>query len=445
MGHFTVSKGLNLPVEGQASGEILAHPLGPFAYDLRPFSHLPLKLAVSDGQEVNSGDVLAFIDGGLRVVAPVGATVLSIVRGERRRLLEIRLVPTGVMPAEEKKEHLFEGSPASIATALNDAGLLCLLRSRPFGLPVDPHHLPRSIFVQAIETAPLTPPVELQVTKNEEAFQTGLRLLSKLGCPVHVVTPVNSVLQNLAEGCGVQTHTIEGPHPAANPSVHIARIDPIRSLEDLVWVIPAKAVVTIGNYCLSGQLWSRHVVAICGTGLPQQDRKIISTFPGFHLLPLLHPLPDARIISGDPLTGAEVVSDSFARWSDSVICAIQGTKERPALHFLRPRATSFSATHTYIPSHKPCFSTTLHGEERAYIDGAVYEGVMPFGILPIQLVKAVLARDFERAIEYGFLEVVPEDFALADFVCPSKNSMMEIIRSGQEQFLHEQVAARKSA
>jgi Na+-transporting NADH:ubiquinone oxidoreductase subunit A len=125
------------------------------------------------------------------------------------------------------------------------------------------------------------------------------------------------------------------------------------------------------------------------------------------------------------------------RPSHTVFCALKRPERRTFLHFLRPFSSSYSATRTYLPSWKKLwpFTTSNHGEERAFIDGSIYETVMPFYVLPIQLVKSVIAEEFDRAIEYGLLEIIPDDFALADFICPSKAGMMKIIREGQKKYI----------
>jgi len=45
-----------------------------------------------------------------------------------------------------------------------------------------------------------------------------------------------------------------------------------------------------------------------------------------------------------------------------------------------------------------------------------------------------MAEDFDLAEELGFLEVAPEDFALATFVCPSKMEMIGIIEKGLKEY-----------
>jgi Na+-transporting NADH:ubiquinone oxidoreductase subunit A len=46
------------------------------------------------------------------------------------------------------------------------------------------------------------------------------------------------------------------------------------------------------------------------------------------------------------------------------------------------------------------------------------------------LVRAVLAGDTDESISLGILETAPEDFALCEFICPSKMELQDIIRDG---------------
>ncbi len=49
-----------------------------------------------------------------------------------------------------------------------------------------------------------------------------------------------------------------------------------------------------------------------------------------------------------------------------------------------------------------------------------YEKVVPMDIFPMQLFKAILAEDIEMMENLGIYEVAEEDFALCEFICPSK-------------------------
>jgi Na+-transporting NADH:ubiquinone oxidoreductase subunit A len=53
-------------------------------------------------------------------------------------------------------------------------------------------------------------------------------------------------------------------------------------------------------------------------------------------------------------------------------------------------------------------------------------------IFPMQLFKAILAEDIDMMENLGIYEVAEEDFALCEFICPSKIEIQSIIRKGLE-------------
>jgi len=67
----------------------------------------------------------------------------------------------------------------------------------------------------------------------------------------------------------------------------------------------------------------------------------------------------------------------------------------------------------------------------------LYEKVLPMDILPMQLLKAILAEDIDAMENLGIYEVAEEDFALCEFVCPSKIEIQSIIRQGIDLMIKE--------
>jgi len=58
-------------------------------------------------------------------------------------------------------------------------------------------------------------------------------------------------------------------------------------------------------------------------------------------------------------------------------------------------------------------------------------------ILPMQLIKSILINDIDMMEKLGIYEVAPEDFALCEYVCPSKIEMQGIIRDGLDTMIKE--------
>jgi Na+-transporting NADH:ubiquinone oxidoreductase subunit A len=448
MVHIKVKKGLDIPIAGQpTSNEIFRLPLSQFAYDLRPYERLHVRILVEEGQEVEKGQVLASepVPPGRIFVAPIPSKVIAIHRGAKRHPLEIILEPLKTSPPSAPQPILLQEERSSLVDNLLKAGLLPFLRFRPFHRIANPGFLPSSIFVKAVETAPFVPPAELQIQGREQAFQTGLMILQRLtDGKVHVVMATASPIATLCENLPCCIHTVEGPHPASNPSLHIQHISPIRSSKDLIWTATALDVIRLGQYCLSGELWVDQVVAVAGPGIEAGLSRYVRTFPGAPVSSLVNNVligRPVRLISGDPLTGAEISPSGFLRHGHTTLTVIPEPSEtdRTFLYFMRITSKEYTATDGYAIPHEERypFTTHQHGEVRPFIDGSIYDNVMPFNILPMLLTKALLTDDLDKAVAYGLFEIVPEDFALADYICPSKISMMQIVKEGQERSFRE--------
>ncbi len=441
-----ISKGLNIPIEGSVeSSQIHSHPMGRFAIDLRPFSHLSLNTSLDEGQRIAKQGIIAEEPRDPHRVfsSPVEATVVQIVRGEKRKLLEIIFDPVAKSSPIDPQMDILDKDRSEILEIMRKAGLCTCFKSRPFGLICTPDRPPRSIFVQCLETAPFSSPAELQLLGRERAFLTGLKLAKKLtNTNVHVITTPSSPFIKLSEELDVQIHTINPLHPASSPSLAIQKIDPIHSLSDTVWTATCLDIIQLGTYCLTGDLWVNGVIAISGSQISAKDRRYVRSYPGASIASLLEQMPiiePCRIVSGDPLTGEKVQRSEYLRQGHTALSLLKEPEgaQRTILPFMRPTSAQYTATDTYFQKNRRIFpfSTLQNGELRGIIDTSVYNKVLPFDILVIPLIKAIVGKDYDKALQYGLLEVVPEDFALADFICPSKICMMEIVRQGQQECL----------
>ncbi len=410
------------------------------ALDLDPFEEVKFKLLVKVGDAVERGEAILFDKKHpeRKFVSPAGGTVMEIRRGLKRRLLAV-VIERG------ETEACFDYGSFDVAAATREelvakmceVGLFAHIHMRPFNLLVDPNQTPRSIFVKAIESAPFVPPPEMQVEGHEKAFAYGLEALKKLsGGPVHLVHQKGSVCRAFTEA-SVERHTASGPHPVANHSVHIQRIDPIHGPDCLIWTLNAHDVVCIGQMLLTGKYHYERVIGIGGTGIKPEGR-------GYFRVRWGHPLSNLiagretnepiRLISGDPLMGRKGEAQDFLGFNHFAFTAIPRNDKRPFLHFLRLGFNKYTASRTYgsgfLSNRKYGFTTSNHGEERAFIDSHVYDKVMPLRLPTAPLVKSVIAQDWDQAEALGILEVAPEDFALATFICPSKIEMVSIVKEG---------------
>ena len=82
-------------------------------------------------------------------------------------------------------------------------------------------------------------------------------------------------------------------------------------------------------------------------------------------------------------------------------------------------------------------NANMHGGERAFVLSGQYEKVVPMDILPVFLLKAILADDIDKMEQLGLYEVIEEDFALCEYICASKIKVQEILRKGINALIKE--------
>ncbi len=429
--HIKIRRGLDIPLKGAPKQTISPFPATDrIALDLSPYGSVRWKLLAKEGESVALGEPLVFDKKceALKLLSPAGGRIVQVRKGEKMR-------PITIVIERDKDEPIFERPPLAPESATLEAfaerGLFAHIRSRPFGTIAKPDKKPRDIFVQALESAPFVPPATLQVEGYEQAFHTGLTALTHLTKgSVHLVCREGTFTD-------VERHTAEGPHPIASPSLHIERIAPIRSADEVVWTLRAHDVVAIGQMLTTGRPHTERVISVAGMGFKEEERRYLRVRSGIALTGFT-PLPGARLISGDPLTGYLSTTDDFLGAEHFSICSIPADQKRPWFYFLRPGFGRYSSFRAYPSRRDPYnLSTRTHGEERPFIDGRVYDRVMPLRVPTMPLVKAVMAEEWEKAESYGLLNVVSEDFALSTFICPSKVEMVDAMERGITQYLSE--------
>ncbi|MBP9841757.1 MAG: NADH:ubiquinone reductase (Na(+)-transporting) subunit A [Simkaniaceae bacterium] len=403
MVNIKIQKGYDIPLSGFPVGELQQWKTnGRVALDLSSFDFIQIELLKRVGDEVKIGEALA-VDKklpGRHFVSPASGTLIEIQRGEKRRPL--------FMVIEEKGELYVEHKETDILERWMAGGGFTHIRSRPGLRLAHPSKLPRSIFVKALETAPFAPPSVMQVQGREEWFQAGITALSKYA-PVHLIARPGT-FQSIQ---GAHYHTIEGAHPSGNPSVHISMIDPIRSMNDEIWTLGVQDVIVLGRLAKEGMYERNRVVSFAGEGM--KERGYYQVPAGFDLGKVPY---EGRLVSGDPLMGKEL---PFLNFFHTGVTAIPSPPlEREWFHFVGFRY--------------PRVTTHQHGEERPFVDGAIYDRVMPLKISTMHLIKALMNQDFEKAMELGLLEVASEDFALPTFLCPSKIEMTSVVHEKLREF-----------
>ena len=443
-----LKKGLNIPISG-AAAQSTRKVIVPDVVAVKPtdFRGFIPKLLVREGDKVLAGTpVLADkMSHSILLASPVSGTVAQIVRGEKRKLLEVRI------KADEKQEFVDFGvkkpaqmSAAEIKEAILAAGLWPAIIQRPYGIIANPEIKPKAIFVSAFNTAPLAANPEFALKDEVENIQTAINALSKLtDGGVHISlnaenysgTPFHK-LENVIQ------HIFSGKHPAGNVGVQIHHISPIKKGET-VWTVSMMMLAAIGKLFNTGKCDLRRKIAV--TGPMAIEPAYVEGYPGISMKDIkefYNPQENLRFVSGDALSGTNVTVEGFLGFNDNQITILKEGDSYELLGWAKPvRSSQFSASRTYFswltPKKTYDMDTNLHGGLRAFVVNDVYSKVLPMDIYPVYLLKACLAQDIDKMEKYGIYEVLEEDLALCEYVCPSKIYIQQIITDGIALMLKE--------
>ncbi|MDR1810781.1 MAG: Na(+)-translocating NADH-quinone reductase subunit A [Prevotella sp.] len=443
-----IKKGLNIPVEGEAPDSIVGQ-IKPDIVKVYPedFAGLVPKVNVKVGDRVQAGSPLLHDKNNADIVfvSPVGGEVISVTRGEKRRLLDITVKTDAAVPAKEfEKKNPANLSKDEIKAALFESGLWPFIKQRPYDVVANPDVEPRDIFVTAFSTAPLAPSYDFIIGREPANLQTGLDALSKLtGGKVYLGVGTKTKLPAIREAKNVEIYEFDGPHPAGNVGLHINKIKPVNKGET-VWTLNAPDVLFIGRLFNEGKVDLTRLVAY--TGSEAVKKGYYSMVIGSSIQSLIdtnttkgQPL---RYISGNVLTGTKIEADGHLRYYDGQITVIpEGNETHEILGWALPGFQKFSAGSTYFSKlfgkRKYRFDARLLGGKRAIFMANEYEKVFPMDILPEYLIKATITFNIDKMEQLGIYEVAPEDFALCEFVDTSKLEVQKIIRAGLLQLKKE--------
>lgn len=446
--HIRLKKGLDIPLAGAAPAKI-AETVAPDLVAIKPtdFKALVPKLAVKEGDAVKAGDAL-FVDKmcpSIRFCSPVSGVVQTVVRGDKRKLLAV------VVKADDEQQSvkynavdLAKMDRKAVVDLLLERGLWPVIKQRPYGIVANPELTPKSIFVSAMATAPLAPDPDFVMEGQMEYLQAGIDALGRLtNGGVHfsldAAKAAGSAMSSLK---GVIPHTFSGPHPAGNVGVQINHISPINKGE-IVWTVDLVSLAAIGRCIATGTYDMSRVVAV--TGPAAENPVCVKAVQGMSLASIAKYAKkgNVRFISGDVLTGENVGADGYLGFFDNQVTLLEEGDYYEMLGWIKPfRLKKFSFSHLYwswLAGKKKTYKldTNTNGGPRAFVVSDVYGKVLPMDIYPVYLLKACLAKDIEKMENLGIYEVIPEDFALCEFVCPSKIEIQKILSDGIDLMLKE--------
>lgn len=433
-------KGLDINLKGKAV-DTIGGPVGADEFALVPdtFPGLKPKVVVKEGDAVMAGDAL-FVDKlhpEVKFVSPVSGTVSLVERGERRKLLSVRVKADG---QNRSREFNVKGD---VKALLLESGLFGFFRSRPYDVTANPEDKPKAIFVSAFNSMPLSQNFEVALKGNEQAFQAGLSALAKLA-PVHLGVNVkqNSPALTVAKDCTVTFY--DGAAPAGNVGVQINHISPINKGE-VVWTLGAEEVIFVGRLMLTGKVDLTRTIALAGAEVkaPQYYTALVGTPIKAIVEGKLNASDDQRIINGNVMTGFKTSEEEFlAAHATEVNVIPEGAHADELLGWIMPRFKEFSTSRSYFSwlmgkKKEYNLDARIKGGERHMIMSGEYDRVFPMDIYAGYLVKAILAGDIDRQEALGIYEVAPEDFAIAEFVDSSKLELQRIVREGLDTLRKE--------
>ena len=444
-------KGLDIHLQGKAEETKLnLKSNGHFALVPDDFEGVVPKVVVREGDVVKAGDTL-FVNKlypEVRFALPVSGKVTAVVRGERRKVLCVKVEADAEQQyVDYGKKDVTKMDGKAVVDALLEAGLFGYINQLPYAISTNPSVMPKSIFVSALRDKPLAGNFEFEVKGQEQDFVTGLQALSKIAktyLDLGIQPDLQAKLQQMNVEKDVELTVFEGKCPAGNVGVQVNHIDPVNKGE-VVWTIGDPTVVLfIGRLFNTGKVNLTRTVALCGSEVKKPC--YADMLVGQELSTLLSNSYDAdhsvRIINGNVLTGTVTTKDGFLGAHTSEITVIpEGDDNNEMLGWIMPRFGQFSVSRSYFSwlfgKKQYALDARVKGGERHMIMSGEYDKVLPMDIYGEYLIKAIIAGDIDKMEQLGIYEVAPEDFALAEFVDSSKLELQRIVREGLNNFRKE--------
>ena len=432
-------KGLDINLTGRAQEQMLPM-ISPTEYAVVPddFPGLTPKVTVREGDHVRTGDPL-FVDKGCTEVSfasPVSGTVTAVERGERRKVLRVKIAPDAQQEYADFGVKDVAGLTAdNVKESLLQAGLFGYVNQLPYAVATRPDTAPKAIFVSALRDKPLQGDFEYELNGQEKDFQTGLTALSKIA-KVYLGIGAKQAATALTAAKDVQVTVFDGPCPAGNVGVQVNHIDPVNKGE-VVWTVDPTAVIFFGRLFNTGKVNLTRRVAIAGSMVKQTGYVDVLVGTPLSLI-LAGNIADGchvRILNGNPLTGVIANDESVIGAHTSEVTLIpEGDDVHEMFGWMLPRFKDFSTSRSYFTwlQGKKAYNldARLKGGERHMIMSGEYDRVLPMDIYGEYLIKSILSGNIDSQEQLGIYEVSPEDFALAEFVDSSKLPLQKIVREG---------------
>jgi Na+-transporting NADH:ubiquinone oxidoreductase subunit A len=442
-----IRRGLTIKLKGEAERKLVEYNPEMFSVQPAEFRILHPRLLVAENDQVLAGTPLVHDKKNERIVltSPVSGKIAEIRRGEKRKLEHIVIESDNLFSTVEFGAlSTIEADRRQIVDKLLVSGLWPVIRQRPYAIIADPEQVPDAIFISGFDTAPLAPDMVFIMQQHQpDEFQAGIDVLKKLTSgSIHMnVHPKLGIPDYFLQTKQVQINQFFGPHPASNIGVQIHHIMPIMK-GDVIWYVDPQDVVAIGKLFTKGILDRTKIFACTGSEFKDTyyfKSRACASVRGIVKGNLKQ--PDTRIISGNVLTGTTILPEGYIGFYDKVVTAIPEGHYHEFFGWAAPGLNKFSNSRTYFSwlfkNRSYRLDTNKHGELRAFVMTGEYDKVFPMNIMPVQLLKSIIVRDFEQMEQFGIYEVAEEDFALCEVVCTSKIESQSIVREGIDFMIKE--------
>jgi len=442
-----LKRGFDINLTGKADKKI-SEIDPPETYAIKPTDFLGIKrpkVLVQEGDNVKAGTPVLHCKmmEKVKYTSPVSGEVVEILRGEKRKLLEIRILADKKIDYETFKQ--FSVSEINNLSKEQARDILCRtgvwphIIQRPYGVVANPEDEPRDIFISAFDSHPLAPDMDFILKDHEHYIQAAIDILQKFTSgKVNITLNADAEVSKLFSQIeGAVLHKISGPHPCGNVGVQIHHINPIHK-GDLVWTTTPYGLIQIGKIFVDGHYDATKVIALAGSEVknPQYYKVHAGAQVGKILKGNLKS-DNIRVISGNVLTGEKISQDGYLGFYDHVITVIPEGNQNEFLGWFRPTFEWLSfhkalGLFSFLnpPKKEYTLTTNTRGDIRAFVQTGVFEKVMPMDIYPTYLFKSIMAEDYDDMEALGIYEVIEEDVALCEFVDVSKHNLQQLVRKG---------------
>jgi Na+-transporting NADH:ubiquinone oxidoreductase subunit A len=445
---ITIKKGLDIKLKGAAEKATENAIISNYC-TIRPedFHSIIPKLIVKEGARVQAGEAVFYnkSNEAMLFASPVSGEVIEIVRGPKRRVDAVKIQADKEQTQKDfGKFNLDSADGNKVKAHLLASGCWPFVKQRPYDVIANPDKAPKAIFISGYASAPLAADLDYVLSGKEAEMQAAVTALSKMtegNVHVSVGKNANSPLASLNN---ITLHKVSGPHPSGNVGTLINKIDPVNKGE-VVWTVNAQDLVIIGELLLTGKFNAERIVALVGSSVKKP--RYFRTKIGSEVATMVYDNGvdkegNDRIISGNILSGKQVKPDGSLDYYSNTITVIPEGDDYELFGWNKPIfnkiSTSRALTFSWLmPKKEFDLNTNTNGEHRAFVLTGNYEQVFPLDIYPLQILKACMYSDLDEMEALGMYEVAPEDFALTEFVCVSKQPHQDIIRKGLDVMIKE--------